>query len=173
MKKMNICKCNLKNLENNVTPNIIIKMYTKIYMNYEIDVDYGAKCEKIVIIKLQNHFNNKLTKLDYYDNFDFIDEKQEIYIELKSRRCKIDTYKTTMIGMNKLNMSKILHRKKNNIYFCFYFTDIDYSTTELYYWKYNIDELDQLIYKNRGRVDRGKRDIKKYAYIPVDLLIKI
>ena len=109
MKKMNICKCNLKDLENKITPNIIIKIYTKIYMNYEIDVDYGAKCEKIVIIKLQNHFNNKLTKLDYYDNFDFIDEKQDIYIELKSRRCKIDTYKTTMIGMNKLNMSKILH----------------------------------------------------------------
>ena len=42
-------------------------------MLYEIDVNYGEKCEKIMIIKLQDHFNNKLIKLDYYDNFDFID----------------------------------------------------------------------------------------------------
>ena len=138
-------------------------------MLYEIDANYGDKCEKIVIIKLQNYFNNELTKLDYYDNFDFIDDKPEIYIELKSRRCKVDTYDTTMVGMNKINMAKILNRKNKNVYFCFYFTDIDYSTTELYYWKYNI----LVIYKKGDRVDRQKRKIKKYAYIPISLLIKI
>ena len=31
-------------------------------MLYEIDANYGDKCEKIVIIKLQTYFNNKLTK---------------------------------------------------------------------------------------------------------------
>ena len=142
-------------------------------MLYEIDANCGDKCEKIVIIKLQTYFNNKLTKLDYYDNFDFIDDKQEIYIELKSRRCKIDIYNTAMVGMNKINMAKILSRKKKNVYFCFYFTDIDYSAAELYYWKYNIVELDKVIFKNGGRIDRGKKEIKKYAYIATNLLIKI
>ena len=46
-----------------------------------------------------------------------------------------------MVGINKINMAKILSRKKKNVYFCFYFTDIDYSAAELYYWKYNIVEL--------------------------------
>ena len=116
-------------------------------MNYEIDKNYGDECEKIVIVKLQNFFNNTLTKLDYYDNFDFIDDKQEIYIELKSRRCKINTYDTTMVGMNKINIAKILTRKKKNVYSYFYFTNIDYSASELYYWKYNTIELDQVILK--------------------------
>ena len=142
-------------------------------MNYEIDKNYGDECEKIVIIKLQIFFNNTLTKLDYYDNFDFIDDKQEIYIELKSRRCKINTYDTTMVGMNKINIAKILTRKKKNVYSYFYFTNIDYSASELYYWKYNTIELDQVIFKDGGRVDRQKREIKKYAYIPISLLIKI
>ena len=72
MKKMNICKCNLKNLESKITPNIIIKIYTNIYMNYEIDVDYGAKCEKILhfqLIHLKYHFiknsSFSITKLLY------------------------------------------------------------------------------------------------------------
>ena len=88
-------------------------------MNYEIDVNYGDRCEKIVIDKLQLFFNNSLTKLDYYDTFDFIDDKKDIYIELKSRRCKIDTYDTTMVGMNKINISKILTRKKKKIIYFF------------------------------------------------------
>ena len=78
-----------------------------------------------------------------------------------------------MVGMNKINMAKILSRKKKNVYFCFYFTDIDYSAAELYYWKYNIVELDKVIFKNGGRIDRGKKEIKKYACIATNLLIKI
>ena len=129
-------------------------------MLYEIDVHYGEKCEKIMIIKLQEHFNDKLTKVRYYDNFDFIDDKQEIYIELRSRRCKIDTYDTTMVGINKINMAKILRRKEKHMYFFFYFTDINYCDTEIYYWKYNIDECDKLIFKNGRRKDRSKLKLK-------------
>ena len=33
--------------------------------------------------------------------------KKEMYIELKSLRSKIDTYDSTMLGMNKINMAKI------------------------------------------------------------------
>ena len=142
-------------------------------MNYQIDIDYGANCEKKAIILLQEYFKFQLVKLDYYNTFDFHNEQENVYIELKSRNCRAQTYDTTMVGMNKINKAKILSRKKFNIYFFFYFTNTDYNECDLYYWKFNIDELDQLIYKNGGRVDRGKNEIKKYAYIPITLLIKI
>ena len=142
-------------------------------MNYQIDIDYGAKSEKQAIIILQQYFKFPLVKLDYYNIFDFYNEDQKVFIELKSRNCHVDTYKNTMVGMNKINKAKILSRKKCNIYFFFYFTNTDYNECELYYWKFNIDELDQLIYKYGGRVDRFKNEIKKYAYIPITLLIKI
>ena len=75
--------------------------------------------------------------------------------------------------MNKINRSKILDKRNFSVYFFFYFTNTDYNECELYYWKFNIDELDQCEFKSGGRVDRGKNEIKKYAYIPISLLIKI
>ena len=142
-------------------------------MNYQIDIDYGAKSEKQAIIILQEYFKFQLVKLDYYNIFDFYNEEQKLFIELKSRNCQVDTYKNTMVGMNKINKAKILSRKKCNIYFFFYFTNTDYSECDLYYWKFDLDQLDKLIYKTGGRIDRGKNEIKKYAYIPITLLIKI
>ena len=70
-------------------------------MNYQIDINYGQIAEKKAIIQLQNFFKIPLIKLDYYNTFDFYNEHQNVYIELKSRRCKIDTYNSTMIPMNK------------------------------------------------------------------------
>ena len=142
-------------------------------MLYQIDTDYGEIAKKKAIIQLQNFSKITLIKLDYYNTFDFYNEEQQLYIELKSRHCQVNTYTSTMIGMNKLNKAKILSRKKCNIYSFFYFTNTNYSECDLYYYKFNIDELDQLIYKSGGRIDRGKNEIKKYAYIPITLLIKI
>ena len=142
-------------------------------MNYQIDIDYGANSEKKAIILLQEYFKFPLVKLDYYNIFDFYNEEENVYIELKSRQCQVNTYTTTMVGMNKINKAKILSRKKCNIYFFFYFTNTDYNECDLYYWKFDLDQLDKLIYKTGGRIDRGKNEIKKYAYIPITLLIKI
>ena len=142
-------------------------------MLYEIDKDYGEQAEKTAILKLQIFFDNKLIKLDYYNPFDFYNEQQNLYIELKSRRCQINTYDSTMIGMNKINKAKILTRKNNNVYFCFYFTKTDYTECDLYYWKFNLSDFDKCESKTGGRVDRGKSEIKKYCYIPVSLLTKI
>ena len=49
-----------------------------------------------------------------------------------------DTPPPTMVGMNKINKAKILTRKNNNVYFCFYFTKTDFSECELYYWKFDL-----------------------------------
>ena len=141
-------------------------------MLYEIDKNYGDACENKAIVKLQLFFDNKLIKLDYYNPFDFYNE-QDLYIELKARRCQINTYESTMVGMNKINKAKILTRKNNNVYFCFYFTKTDFSECDLYYWKFNLLDFDKCECKTGGRIDRGKSEIKKYCYIPTNLLIKI
>ena len=142
-------------------------------MLYQIDENYGEKAEKTAIIQLQQHFNFTLIKLDYYNPFDFYNETERVYIELKSRRCQINTYESTMVGMNKINKAKILTRKNNNVYFCFYFTKTDFSECDLYFWKFNLLDFVQCECKTGGRVDRGKSEIKKYCYIPISLLTKI
>ena len=142
-------------------------------MLYQIDENYGEQAEKKAIIILQQHFNFPLIKLDYYNAFDFYNEKECVYIELKSRRCQINTYESTMVGMNKINKAKILTRKNNNVYFCFYFTKTDYSECDLYFWKFNLTDYDKCEFKTGGRIDRGKNEIKKYCYIPISLLTKI
>ena len=140
-------------------------------MLYEIDKNYGDACENKAIVKLQLFFDNKLIKLDYYNPFDFYNEK-DLYIELKARRCQINTYESTMVGMNKINKAKILTRKNNNVYFCFYFTKTDYTECDLYFWRFNLLDFDNCQCKTGGRIDRGY-EIKKYCYIPVSLLTKI
>ena len=102
-------------------------IYTIIYAL--CDYNYGVESEKKVINQLQKFFGNTLTELDYYDQFDFYNEK---FIEQKSRRCKIDTYESTMGGMNKINKAKILKIKNTNVFFIFYFTNINYSECDLF-----------------------------------------
>ena len=108
-------------------------------MLYQIDIDYGLKNETECFEKIQNFFNEKIIKLDYYNNFDFSNSDNTIIIELKSRRCKIDDYEDTMINISKINKAKKLVKnkdKKFEIYFFFY-----YLQNDLYYWKFD-DKID-------------------------------
>ena len=100
-------------------------------MLYQIDIDYGLENEKICQIKIEQYFNQKLNKLDYYNDFDFTNNDNNLLIELKSRRCKISDYSDTMISISKINKAKKLIKNKNkkiDIYFFFY-----YIKDELYY----------------------------------------
>ena len=135
-------------------------------MLYQIDVDYGLENERICQSKIENFFNEKIIKLDYYNNFDFSNSDNTIMIELKSRRCKINDYADTMINISKIHIAKKLSKnkdKKNQIYFFFY-----YLKNELYYWKYD-DKIDLRVDNNCNY--RGIR--KPYTYIPTNLLTKI
>ena len=86
-------------------------------MNYQIDIDYGQIAEKKAIILLQEYFKFSLVKLDYYNSFDFYNEQENVYIELKSRHCQVNTYTSTMVGMNKINKARLLI--KNLLLFIF------------------------------------------------------
>ena len=135
-------------------------------MLYQIDVDYGLENEILCQSKIEQFFNQKLNKLDYYNDFDFTNDNNNLLIELKSRRCFINDYSDSMISISKINKAKKLSKNKNKniqIYFFFY-----YIKDELYYWKYD----DKIIL----RIDNNcnYRNVRKpYAYIPTNLLIKI
>ena len=134
-------------------------------MLYELDIDYGLKNEIINIDRIQKFFDEKIMKLDYYNEFDFTNVEGTLLLELKSRRCKLTDYNDTMISVSKLNKSKKLIKnkvKKIEIYYFFYYTNND-----LYYWKYD-DKVNL-------RIDNCnyRGELKKNAYIPISLLTKI
>jgi hypothetical protein len=123
----------------------------------------GDEAEEAVKPIIESYFNVKLKKTDTYHIFDFIDEAK-VYYELKARLNKYNRYPTTMVGANKINVL----RSVNKIgYFIFLFTD------GLYYYKYDKDNKDPLIFEEGGRKDRGKEELKLYCYIPIELLIRI
>ena len=134
-------------------------------MLYQIDVDYGLENEILCKSKIEQFFNQKLNKLDYYNDFDFTNNNN-LLIELKSRRCKISDYSDTMISISKINKAKKLVKnkdKKFEIYFFFY-----YLQNDLYYWKFD-DKIDLRVDNNCNY--RNVR--KQYTYIPTHLLIKL
>ena len=134
-------------------------------MLYSLDIDYGLENEKLCITKIQSFFNQKLIKLDYYNDFDFTNSQNSILIELKSRRCKIGEYNDTMVSVSKINKAKKIVKNKTKIteiYFFFLF-----SNNDLYFWKYDDTvklRIDSCVYRSKTT---------KNAYIPTNILVKI
>ena len=95
-----------------------------------------------------------------FSAFDFADETNTIFAELKTRRNRKDAYPTTMVNLSKIQ--KIV--EGNTYYFCFKFTD------GLYYIKYDKTLFDTFEIKISGRNDRGVPEYEDYVFIPVDLL---
>ena len=121
------------------------------------EIKFKSQIEERVGCELQN-----TTK---YNTFDFINEDKKILVELKCRNCFRNNYPTTMIGMNKIEKSKIKLKEGYKIYYFFHFKD------GLYHIQYN-DELKYEI-KDGFRYDRIEtiQNPPKYAYINIDDLI--
>jgi hypothetical protein len=125
-----------------------------------IDYNFGLKKEVEILEIIKKYFNDDtIIKLNKYNVFDF---KGISYYELKSRNNEYNKYSSTMIGNNKIIKASQLD---DDVYFLFSFTD------GLYYWKY--DKNYKLEIKKCGRIDRGIAEINDYAFIPIEILIKI
>ena len=125
------------------------------------DYEFGIIQEHKILPVLREFLNDKtIYKLENSNIYDFKGDNK--YIELKSRHCILSKYPTTMIGLNKIQKASTLIE---NVYFFFSFDD------GLFYWQYNKDC--ELEIKRSGRYDRGRPEIKEYAYIPIDMLIKV
>ena len=92
------------------------------------DFDFGFTKETEVLPIIKKILNdNSISKLDKYNNFDFIGYNK--LIELKSRHNLLSKYPTTMIGYNKIKRASELNNL--DVYFFFCFDDC------LCYWKYD------------------------------------
>lgn len=126
------------------------------------DYNYGMKKECETLKILQEKFGADIQKtIGQYNRFDFI--SSECLIELKSRRCGVNTYPDTMVGLNKLEYAKKHIDKK--VIFCFNFNE------GLYYHIFSPDKHYSI--REGGRCDRGRSEIKSYFYINSTDLIKV
>lgn len=126
-------------------------------MTIMTDYRYGIKKECETLKVLQNKFGADLKKtMGQWSRFDFINHKT--LIELKSRRCSVNTYPDTMVGVNKLEYAK--KNPDKQIIFCFNFDE------GLYYHEYSADK--EYSIREGGRNDRGKAEIKSYFFINTD-----
>ncbi len=129
----------------------------------KIDAVYGRHKELEVRPMLTDIYNQKFKDYseDKYATFDFISEDQNMILELKSRRCKSNTYPTTIVGLNKIEKAKELVKKDKVVKFLFNFTD------GLYEWC----DLDNYSVAKGGRTDLiGKRGWKNYCHININNL---
>ena len=126
------------------------------------DLNFGYACEKSLLKNIKDRFGCDIRKIEEnYSLFDYTNDKN-IFIELKSRRVSKNQYPTTMVGYNKIKMCE--KNPTNTYFFVFNFTD------GAYFWEYKPDIA--LIDKG-GRCDRGRSEIKNYAFIPVDVLSEL
>ena len=124
------------------------------------DYNFGLQKEVEILEIIKKYFNDDtIIKLNNYNVFDF---KGLSYYELKSRNNEYNKYSSTMIGNNKIIKANQL---TEDVYFLFSFTD------GLYYWKFNKNY--KLEIKKGGRKDRGIFEYSDYAFIPIEILIKI
>ncbi len=115
---------------------------------------YGLAKEHEVLKDIQNKFGSDLQKtIGRYNRFDFI--SSSCLIELKSRRCNVETYPDTMVGYNKIEYAN--NHPDKSVIFCFNFEN------GLYYHKYNPEKK----YNIRDFNNRP------YCFIPKEQLLKV
>lgn len=128
-----------------------------------IDAVYGRQKELEIKRILPEIYNQKFRDYsrDRFATFDFISEDENIVLELKSRRCKSNQYRTTIVGLNKIEKAKELVKDGKVVKFLFNFTD----------GLYEFCDLDNYKIRKGGRTDLiGEKGWKDYAHIKIDNL---
>jgi hypothetical protein len=131
---------------------------------YSADKSFGTNCEHKVLDYLNNTANFAEHPLEMFKNkystMDFINHNGVI-AELKSRRCYNNSYPDTMVGYNKIK--KLREDGDDGINYEFYFL----FRNGLYLWKYKEGEYE---IRQGGRTDRGRDEIKEYAFVKTEYL---
>ena len=124
------------------------------------DIAYGTAKEDGVIQHLQVHFKESIAKSVYqYSSYDA--ESENTKYEIKCRRIKHDTFKTTIIGCNKT-------RTKGRLVFVFCYTN------GLYYIEYNKEKFDTYDIKQVGAIrSGGLYTVEPHFEIPIEHLTRI
>lgn len=128
---------------------------------YKIDLENGLKAENKCKAPLEKIFG-ELKTTDRYCFYDY--ENDKYIIELKSRNINHNQYPTAMINHSKIIKWKNKCPNKDFIS-AFLYKD------GLYYWKYNIEEIDNI--GTTGRTDRGCVESYDMVYFKNELLKEI
>ena len=134
--------------------------------NFIDDYNFGIESEKQLLTKLQTQFDSNLKlSSSNYSLFDY--ESNLTYVELKTRRCTKHYYRSTIVGVNKIDRALDLKRLDINIKIYFVFKFIDY----ICYWQFDEIEMNSFLKSIKTRNDRHKRDTAQYLEIPINKLI--
>ena len=125
------------------------------------DIKMGIELEEKFLKFLQEQDKKWFKTKDKYNIVDFVNEDKKIIGELKSRKYICGHCEDWMIGVNKIQRAKELHKKGYKVGFYFAFYD------GIWKWRYSPKNvrIDTTI-RDGGRVDRNINEIKKYYYIP-------
>lgn len=131
---------------------------------FDRDYNFGIQEEEKLIEVFRERFDKCLCKTNSTAIIDFISPKT--YLELKSRNCNHNKFNDIMIGENKIQFAL---KTKRDVIFAFNFLD------GIYFYKFNKEDIsnNKINFRLGGRTDRGRDEIKRYAYISRDLLEKI
>jgi hypothetical protein len=117
---------------------------------------------------LQLYLDTKLERKGGYAVFDFENPSKTVFVELKSRRIKHDTYDTAIIGLNKIAFCELVSDVEYWIAFCY--------TDGVYIIKYDKELFDTFDVR-RDYVRGVRNDVlnkpQTVALIPINLLTKI
>lgn len=117
----------------------------------------GLENEKIVKPILEHFFKLELVHNDRYALFDFQDDKEDNFIELKCRNCYSYSYNDLMMNLNKWNEGYKYMNFNKNVYYVFKFKD------GICYYQQNFNDNFEIREYNE----------KKYIYIPTNKLLKL
>lgn len=128
------------------------------------DLEYGHTSEANVHPQLEALVSRPLQRTSHFHIFDYTDDGNTVYLELKSRRVPHNRYPTALVGKNKVDGCKDTTK---DYYFCFQYED------GLYFIKYEPSLFDTFRVENDyyrspryGTVNRPQT----LVHIPVERL---
>jgi len=133
------------------------------------DIAFGTQSEKANLDILQTFLDTQLERKGGYAVFDFENPQKTIFVELKSRRIKHDTYDTAIIGFNKIAFANHFD-DGTQFWFAFCYTD------GVFVIKYNKTQFNE--YEVRDNYVRGARNDttnqpQKVVMIPISDLTEL
>jgi hypothetical protein len=119
---------------------------------YAGDYAFGKAGEAQTLPTLNRYFNTEMVEQSRYAPFDFICKNNTIYFELKTRKCKHDTYGTLWINYDKVSQAKegIKTHPERKYYFAFNLQD------GIWFIEYNEELFSKF---NDGYFQRRDRDV--------------
>lgn len=130
------------------------------------DILFGTGQEKTVMNDIQHIVGDNIILKSGWSLFDYQNESNTVFVELKSRRIRHDAYPTALIGLNKVEACNDPTKK---YWFCFNYID------GLYYIQYDKALFDTFerndSYWRTPRTGCANRE-QRVVYIPVSSLRK-